>query len=452
MDLNTAPRGELIRLIYELADKVELLEGEIARLKDQLHQRGTGKDNDAQIPLTIKPNKKKKKAKKRKQREEAFIRKTETPDKQVFHTEKMCPDCHKKLGKPVVSYARQIIDIPVTPYTVTEHVVFKRWCYRCKKCVQPAVNLKGQVLGKGRIGINLASAIAAMRDRLRLPVRVIQTYLMLFHHLSLSQGEIVSLLHTTASRGRPAYERLLAEIRNSDAVYADETGGREDGRNGYFWSFSTDRVHFLMYRKSRAAKIVEEIVGEESEKFKGVLSTDFYAAYNTYCGFHQRCWVHLMRDIHELKEKYKKHPPLNIWAKRVKQIITEAKAYSGPDPGLPIGLQAEERMRIQRNFEERLKKICAPYLKKDYPMSTLCGRIITFMPELFTFIRCPEINPDNNKAERQIRHTVIARKIQGGTRSARGSETKTILTSLFDTWILQKKNPLEQCRLLLATC
>lgn len=241
-------------------------------------------------------------------------------------------------------------------------------------------------------------------------------------------------------------------MRGSDVVYADETGGRENGKNGYFWSFSTKDIHFLMYRKSRAAKVVEEIVGADSEKFNGVLTTDFYAAYNTYCGFHQRCWVHLERDIHELKEKHKKHPPLNIWAKQVKQIIVQAKAYKGPAPGLPIGLQTEERMHIQQVFEKRLKKICEPYIKKTCPMSTLFGRIITFMPELFTFIRFPEVNPDNNKAERQIRHTVIARKIQGGTRSPKGSETKTILTSLFDTWVLQKKNPLEQCRFLLTAC
>lgn len=77
---------------------------------------------------------------------------------------------------------------------------------------------------------------------------------------------------------------------------------------------------------------------------------------------------------------------------------------------------------------------------------------MTFMPELFVFVRFPDVTSDNNPAERIIRHTVVARKISGGTRSSRGSETKSILTSLFDTWSLQGKNPQEQCRLLLATC
>lgn len=451
MDINSAPRGELVRLIYEMADKIALLEGELARLKEKLHEKG--KDTQSlNTPSFVKANKKNKKVKERKKRTVAYTRKKEAPTETIFHTAEVCIDCGGELGKPTVAYNRQVIDLPVISYSVIEHVVFKRWCYSCKKCIQPEVDLSEKVLGKGRIGINLASTIVTMRDRLRLPIGMIQQYLKLFYSLHLSKGEIVELLHTTASIGKPRYEKLLEEVRSSDVVHADETGGRENGRNGYFWSFSTKNVHFLLYRKSRAAKVVEEIVGEDSEKFNGVLTTDFYAAYNTYAGFHQRCWVHLLRDIHELKEKHKKHPPLNKWAKQVKQIYEEAKVYTGPSPATPLGLVLQQRIDKQHMFEQRLRRICQGYIAKDVPMSTLCGRIITFMPELFVFVRFPNVESDNNPAERIIRHTVVARKIQGGTRSAKGSETKSILTSLFDTWNLQGKNPLQQCRLLLASC
>jgi transposase len=452
MDINSAPRGELVRLIYEMADKIAVLEGEVARLKDLLHEKGKGSGIATTLPSFVKTNKKKKKLRKRKKRVAAYTRKRETPTETVFHTEEKCRDCGGKLGKPVVAYSRQIIDLPIVAHTITEHVIFKRWCYHCKKCIQPKVDLSKQVVGKGRIGINLTATIVTMRDRLRLPLGMIAVYLKLVYGLTLSKGEIVELLHTVAAIGKPAYEHILSEIRGSDVVHADETGGREDGVNGYFWSFSTKKVHFLMYRKSRAAKVVEEIVGKDSEQFDGVLTTDFYAAYNTYSGFHQRCWVHLLRDIHKLKEEHKKHPPLRIWAKKIKQIYEEAKAYPGPAPDAKVGVAMQERIDKQHAFEEKLKNVCHSYVRKDCVMSTLCGRIITFMPELFTFVRFPSVTSDNNPAERIIRHTVVARKIQGGTRSAKGSETKSILTSLFDTWNLQGLNPLEQCKLLLATC
>ena len=206
-----------------------------------------------------------------------------------------------------------------------------------------------------------------------------------------------------------------------------------------------------MYRQSRGKQVVEEFCGEDGLKFNGVLISDFYAAYNTYTGFHQRCWVHLLRDIKELKQLYRKHPPLNIWAKRVHLIYTEAKTYIGAEGRLPIGLAQQERIDRQHEFEHRLETVCQPYLAKESPMSTLSGRIVNFLPELFTFIRFPNVPSDNNPAERILRHTVIARKIQGGTRSSRGSQTKAVLTSLFNTWLLQGKDPLTECRLLLAS-
>lgn len=452
MDINSAPRGELVKLIYEMADKIQFLEGEVARLKEQLHQKGQRNNPSSSIPSFVKPNTKKKKLGKRKKRNAAYTRKKEVPTEQIFHTPDTCSDCGGNLGKPTVAYARQVIELPVSSYKVVEHVIFKRWCYFCKKCIQPEVDLSTKVLGKGRIGINLVATIVTMRERLRLPVGVIQKYLSLFYQLKLSKGEIIELLHEVARIGKPTYEKILKQIQTASVVHADETGGRENGKNGYFWSFSTKDVHFLLYRKSRAAKVVEEIVGKDSEKFNGTLTTDFYAAYNTYAGFHQRCWVHLLRDIKELKKNNMKHPPLNNWAKAVKEIYEEAKTYKGPDSNTPAGLAIQKRINKQHFFEERLKRVCVPYLTKNVPMSTLCGRIMTFMPELFVFVRFPNVLSDNNQAERMIRHTVIARKIQGGTRSAKGSETKSILTSLFDTWTLQGKNPFQQCKLLLATC
>ena len=36
----------------------------------------------------------------------------------------------------------------------------------------------------------------------------------------------------------------------------------------------------------------------------GVLVSDFYAAYHHYAGPKQRCWAHLLRDIHDLRSVY----------------------------------------------------------------------------------------------------------------------------------------------------
>lgn len=452
-DILSAPRGELIVLVYELFDKIGALEAENAHLRELLHQKGDGTLTKKDTPSFVKASVKKKRKKVRAKREGSYHRAKEKPTKKVFHSFETCPDCGgNHLGKPSVGYTRQIIDLPQIQYQVIEHVVCKRWCFDCRKRTMPKVDFSSRALGSGWIGLKLASTIVLMKDRLRLSVYLIQKYLQIFFNLKLSEGEIVEICHRSAAIGKPNYQKLLGELQSGDVVHGDETGGRKDGKNGYYWSFSNPNTHILLYRKSRGSGVVKELVGEDGSDFEGVLVTDFYTAYNAYTGFHQRCWVHLLRDIKELKKNFPKHPPLNTWAQKVRIIYQEAKAYTGPPDNTPAGLSAQIRIEKQRYFEEKLKETCLPYRKKDIPMGTLCGRIITYLPELFVFVRFPHIPSDNNAAERILRHIVIMRKVLGGTRSAHGSETRTILTSLLDTWQLRGLNVFDQCKLMLATC
>ena len=67
---------------------------------------------------------------------------------------------------------------------------------------------------------------------------------------------------------------LQDAIRASPVVHADETGWREDGHNGYVWTFSTPR-HRLFRRGSRAKAMVPRVLGAA---FGGVLVSDFSTA------------------------------------------------------------------------------------------------------------------------------------------------------------------------------
>jgi hypothetical protein len=89
-------------------------------------------------------------------------------------------------------------------------------------------------------------------------------------------------------------------------------------------------------------------------------------------------------------------------------------------------------------------------LKRDVPQRILAERIGKFLPELFVFVECPEVPSENNAAERAIRPAVTARKISGGRRSAKGSETRMALMSLFGTWHLRGEDAMESCRRMLS--
>jgi hypothetical protein len=100
-----------------------------------------------------------------------------------------------------VARTRKVIDLPPpAPVEVLEHQVIERSCPHCATWKTPTLDLTGQVLGQGRIGVRVAALVAYLRTVLRLPIR---------------------------------------RIQDSAVLHADETGWREDGQNGYIWAFST---------------------------------------------------------------------------------------------------------------------------------------------------------------------------------------------------------------------
>ena len=101
--------------------------------------------------------------------------------------------------------------------------------------------------------------------------------------------------------------------------------------------------------------MVDEALGDG---FAGVLVSDFYAAYHHYDGPKQRCWVHLLRDIHDLKALYPKDQKLARWAEKVHQLWSLAKDFTHP--------QAKQRRLAQGKFERALLARCQPSWKTQW--------------------------------------------------------------------------------------
>jgi len=364
---------------------------------------------------------------------------------QVEHRLVKCPDCDLRLGGICLARTREVIDLPPPQAVeVTHHQIFKGWCNNCQKWHEAPVDLQQEVLGQGRLGHRLMSLIATLRMVMRLPFRQIQLSLATLYGVHLSVGELVEVLHRISQHVTPMVQRLKEEVQASPAIQADETGWREDGKNGYIWSVSTPRLRYYEYHHSRGSQVVKRLIGET---YEGVLGSDFYAAYNIHQGLHQRCWVHFLRDIHEVKEKYPQDEALLAWAASIKAIYEQAVSWteSDPDPTLSARQAQQQRERQQHAFEQQLWQVCHPYLHTTAPQQTLCMRVERFLPELFVFVRVPGVPAHNNLAERSVRPLVIARKISGGTRSPKGSQTRMNLTSLFGTWMAQHLNPFHQC-------
>jgi hypothetical protein len=428
LDLSQASRDDLLALIAALEQRIADLERRLGSSKGQ-GVPGTKAQQASASPKQP-----------RKRRPRGFARTRATPTARVVHVVSHCPDCGTRLQGGWVHRRREVIEVPVTPAQVVEHAFVQRQCPGCGRCCLPTEALTGVVAGRQRLGVGLVSLLTTLREEHRLPIRTIQAYLRTVHHLHLSVGAIVAAGQRVAIAGTPAVQAIRDRIRASPVVQADETGWRESGRNGYVWTFSTPTERYFV-RRGRHKAVVDEVLGET---FSGVIGCDFYAAYHHYAGRKQRCWAHLLRDIHDLTQLYAQNEPLQTWATAVQGLFTRARRYAHPD--------ARVRLCAQQRYEQAVLALCTPFL--DDPLAVqrkLCRRIVRFLPELFVFVAEPDVPADNNGAERSLRHLVTSRKTSGGTRSPQGTDTKMTLASLFGTWRAQGLDPLHHCRQLLTS-
>jgi transposase len=373
----------------------------------------------------------------------------EPPTAFATHLYERCPDCDYPLRGGSVWWERQVVDLPPPePVVVTQHTFIRRWCPVCRKwCVPPLP--ADLALGQGRLGLGVASLVATLRTALRLPIAQIQLYLATLHGLHLSRGGIVDLLRRVAQVAEPAVQDLRAQAQASPILHADETGWREDGQHGYIWLLTTPGSAPVCYFErdaSRAHAVFDRLRGDT---FAGHLVTDFYGAYNSYPGKHQRCWVHLLRLLHDLKERHPHDVAAGAWARAVRRLYDRAIAFvHATDPPAPAQRQAYYDKLVAISHRLGLRYAQAP---KDHPCRATAKLLLRHEAELFQFVLVPGLSADNNLAERRIRPLTVARKISGGTRSPEGSAVRTRLASLFGTWQARGLNPFTACLALLIS-
>jgi hypothetical protein len=369
-------------------------------------------------------------------------RRREAPDRRVVHALPHCPHCATVLRRGRVVGRRQVIEVPVAPVVVVEHVVLERRCPGCgARCRGTMPDLSAAVGAHRRVSWRVAALVAVVRTKLRLPIAQVQWLLAQLWGLRLSVGTLCGLLDEAARAARPAYEGLLAEARASPVVHLDETGWREDGRNGWVWTLTTPTVRLFRFATSRAGAVARALLGADAD---GVIVSDFYTAYDQLDGRHQRCWAHLLREIHELTEQHPDDARLHTWAQAMHAIFIDAVAWTAAAGAcLPA-----ERERARLQFEAAVLALCRAE-PAGVPHAALCQRIERYHPELFTFVADPAVPATNNAAERALRPLVIARKISGGTRSAQGSRSRMILQTVVATWELRGLDPLAEMLALL---
>ena len=206
------------------------------------------------------------------------------------------------------------------------------------------------------------------------------------------------------------------------------------------WTFSTPTERYFL-RRGRGKAVVDEALGES---FSGVLVSDFYAAYHHYDGPKQRCWAHLLRDIHDQRTLYPDAAPLARWADAVHGIYDRAKAFTHP--------QAKRRRTAQLALERQLLALGQPFRTTRRQPRPSCADASSATSKNSSSSwpnpQCLQTTTPPNAACAIWSSAARSAAAPARSRAPRGKMT---LASLFGTWRAQGLNPLAACRHLLVS-
>ena len=278
-----------------------------------------------------------------------------------------------------------------------------------------------------------------------------------FTGLNLSKGQADSLLSQLASDWNEQYDTIAQLIALQMIVYIDETGWKVGDKSCYTWVFSTS-MHVL-YRCGVSRKKTEatDVLGES---FAGIGVTDDYAAYRDLFSQHQLCWAHLIRKAIKLALQNPHEPQYAEFLDGLCSIYDDAKqlrdgvlngALNGALNAEDASRAATDSRQIVTQLQDRVTSLCnrreervitakaaAKATPAIEPTAEHVAAFILLQRELaenvdclFVFVEHPEVEPTNNRSERNVRREAEIRKGARTSKTARGAKRRgTIVTVL----------------------
>jgi len=405
----------------------------IAELQGQSQaQQPSPSTPSGMMPIYTKPNTRKRRKKPGAKKGHAGHRR-QTPtriDKQETHRLKRCPCCGGPLQRCARKRTRFTEDIPeqIEP-VVTEHTIYRDYCSKCKKHVEPVV---GDALPHATFGHRLIALTSWLHYGLGVTIDQIIDILSYHLQMELTPGGLINAWQRVSEILLAWYEQIAEEAKNSACLHADETGWRINGQGCWLWCFANDRNCYYTIEYCRGSPVVQKFF---SEAFDGVLITDFWAAYDSVdAADRQKCLPHLLRELEKVDLR-NDSAEWCVFAKKLRRLLRD---------GIRLRKRADFTSERYRGRIDRLNRrvgAMATEEHADVDARRLTKRLRRYGEYLFTFLDYPDVPHDNNFGERQIRPAVILRKNSQSNRSDRGAATQAILMSVYRTLKLRGVDP-----------
>jgi len=371
----------------------------------------------------------------------------EQVDAIVIHdVPRQCQACQRKLPAACVGETRQVFDLPLLAFEVTEHRAMRAVC-GCGQVHTGA--FPAAVNAAVQYGARAQAAMVHLNQNHAVPLQRTAALMQDFFGLSVSQATVVKAGLDGAQILRPTVQAIGQAAVASAVLHADETGLRVAKKLHWLHVLATDTLTWLGCHPRRGSEAFDALalLGQ----FQGVLVHDGWMPYKVLACQHALCNAHHLRELTYLLEEHGQ-----AWAGDMIEVLTHASHQNnvncaegdGPD------YTAKTYQAQVRELQDLYGAILA-HAQTEHPRvastgkrgrpgqskaTNLIGRLLDYSDDVWRFMTQGHVPFTNNLAEQAVRMPKVKQKVSGCFRTLQGVKTYCVIRSYCATLHKQGAN------------
>ncbi len=336
----------------------------------------------------------------------------------------ICPKCNSSDFIKHTNHAKTVLDLKFMRHGVKRSIIQYLFCrYKCHGCGTVFMS-EERPWTRSKFGSDLIAYALYLNIELRLPQVHVEHNLERLFGFVLPTGAMAHRIKEwTAKMYQGTYEGLVKRLCSGSLLHADETKISLRGNDGFVWVFANMEEVAYVFSETREGDLLQTMLKD----FKGVLVSDFYAAYDAIQCPQQKCLIHLIRD---LNDDVLKHP----YDEELKRLALAFTVLLKPM------VESVDRYGLKRRFlRKHLSAVDGFYqqISELTPQSNIAlklkERLEKNRDKLFTFLSFDGVPWNNNNAEHAVKPFAKLRHVIGGVTTEKGIRDYLVLLSVCQT-------------------
>jgi predicted RecB family nuclease len=294
--------------------------------------------------------------------------------------------------------------------------------YQCRTCGAVFVPTKYERLARYFHGVKSWAMYQHVAHGLSFGT--IRDMIDVFFDLPISKSDLHKVKAEMARYYDESCRRLWQKLLAGTLLHVDETQIRlKGGVRGYVWAFTNLEEVVFVFRPNREGEFLRDLLKD----FKGVLVSDFYAAYDSLDCPQQKCLIHLIRDMNDELLESPFDDELQAITQPFGSLLRPIVASIGEH-----GLRRWYLRRFKRDVANFFQLVSSLSPRSDVAQA-LRHRLLKYRDKLFTFLDYDDIPWNNNNAENAIKRFAYYRAHASGMMRESGVANFLALLSVCQT-------------------